>query len=36
MKKLILATLLLLPLPAVADYLDVLEIKLIDGCTQLR
>ncbi|HMB60892.1 MAG TPA: hypothetical protein VKN35_13345 [Xanthomonadales bacterium] len=33
MKKLLLTALLLLPLPAVADHLDVLEIKLIDGCT---
>lgn len=33
MKKALLILMMLMPLPASADHLDVLEIKLIEGCT---
>ena len=33
MKRLLITAMLLLPLPAVADHLDVIEFKLLEGCS---
>ena len=33
MKRLLVSAMLLLPLPALADHMDVLEFKLLEGCS---